>query len=80
VGVLAVGCVGGDLGREIVYFGGSRVNTPIWDVLALQGEQEGLESVYTVPNLKIMSQLGKRCQLGLLELGFAAGLIVLGFS
>ena len=39
-----------------------------------------LESVSTVPNLKIMSQLGKRCQLGLLGLGFATGLVVVGFS
>jgi len=39
-----------------------------------------LESVSTVPNLKIVSQLGKRCQLGLLGLGFATGLIVAGFS
>jgi len=28
-----------------------------------------------VPNLKIMSQLGKRCQLGMLRLGFAPGLV-----
>jgi len=33
-----------------------------------------------VPNLKIMSQLGKWCQLGLLGLGFATGLVVVGFS
>jgi len=33
-----------------------------------------------VPNLKIISQLGKRCQWGLLGLGFAPGLIGLGFS
>ena len=39
-----------------------------------------LQSVYTVPNLKIMSQLGKRCQLALLGLGFAPGLVGLGFS
>jgi len=37
-----------------------------------------LENVYTVPNLKIMSQLGKRCQLGLL--GFAVSLVALGSS
>jgi len=35
----------------------------------------GLESVYGVTDLKIMSQLGKRCQMGLLGLGFAPGLV-----
>jgi len=33
-----------------------------------------------VPNLKIISQLGKRCQWDLLGLSFAPGLIGLGFS
>jgi len=33
-----------------------------------------------VPNLKIMSELGKRCQLGFLGLSFAPGLVGLGFS
>jgi len=45
-----------------------------------RGSGRRLESVYTVPNLKIISQLGKRCQWGLLGLGFAPGLVGLGFS
>ena len=36
------------------------------------------DSVSTVPNLFRCSQLGKRCQLGLLGLGFAPGLVGLG--
>ena len=38
--MLAVWHVGGDLGWEIVYFGGSGYNKHIWDVLVLEGEQE----------------------------------------
>ena len=33
-----------------------------------------------VPNLKIISELGKRCQWDLLRLSFAPGLVGLGFS
>jgi hypothetical protein len=40
VGALAVGCVGGDFGREIVYLGVAGYDTPIWDVLAPEGERE----------------------------------------
>jgi hypothetical protein len=42
-----------------------------------------LESVYAVPNssrFPSFSQLGKRCQVGLLGLGFAPGLAGLRFS
>jgi len=45
-----------------------------------RGSRRRLESISMVPNLKIMSQLGKWCQLGLLGLSFAPGLIVVGFS
>jgi len=39
VGALAVGLVGGDFGK--LYISGvAGYNTPIWDVLALQGEWE----------------------------------------
>ena len=49
--------------------------TPIWDVLAAQGEREGAgEHRATRPRCPV-SQLGKRCQLGLLGLGFAPGLV-----
>ena len=33
-----------------------------------------------MPNLKIISELGKQCQWDLLGLGFAPGLVGLGFS
>jgi hypothetical protein len=32
--------LGGILGREILYLGVAGLDTPIWDVLALQGEEE----------------------------------------
>jgi len=72
----------GTLGREIIYFGGSRLHYNLTSGMFWRPRGSGrrLESVSTVPNLKIMSQLGKRCQLDLLRLGFAAGLAVLGFS
>ena len=37
-------------------------------------------SIYGVTDYVHFSQLGKRCQLGLLRLGFAPGLVGLGFS
>jgi hypothetical protein len=52
---------------------------PIWDVLALQGEREEAgERLYGAKLINFF-QLGKRCQMGLFGLSFAAGLIVLGF-
>jgi len=45
-----------------------------------RGSGRGLESIYGVTDLKIMSQLGKWCQLGMLGLGFAPGLVGLSFS
>jgi len=45
-----------------------------------RGSGRRLESVYKVPDLWSFPQLGKRCQMGLLRLGFAPGLVGLGFS
>ncbi len=38
------------------------------------------ESIYEVTDYFCFSKLGKRCQVGLLRLGFAPGLVVLSFS
>jgi restriction endonuclease S subunit len=46
--------------------------------LGESGRRRG--SVYGVTDYVDFSQLGKRCQLGLLGLGFAPGLAGLGFS
>jgi hypothetical protein len=35
-----LGALGGDFGRDILYLGVAGIVTPIWDVLALEGEQE----------------------------------------
>jgi hypothetical protein len=37
---LLLGALGGDFGRDILYLGVAGIVTPIWDVLALEGEQE----------------------------------------
>ena len=55
--------------------------TPIWDVLAPEGEREEAgEHIYGAKTNQIFSQLGKRCQLALLGLGFALGPLGLHFS
>jgi hypothetical protein len=72
--------LGGILGREILYLGVAGLDTPIWDVLALEGEQEEALNRLRMGSRSPASQLGKRCHLGLLGLGFAAGLVGLGFS
>jgi len=46
--------------------------------LGESGRRRG--SVYAVTDYVCFSQLGKRCQLGELGLGFAPGLVGLGFS
>ena len=38
------------------------------------------DNVYGVTDYFCFSKLGKRCQMGLLRLGFAPGLVVLSFS
>jgi hypothetical protein len=37
---LLLGVLGGDFGRDILYLGVAGIVTPIWDVLAPEGEQE----------------------------------------
>jgi hypothetical protein len=71
----------GAIGGGIFYIlGVAGLDTPIWDVLAPQGERVGAgEHVYGARFVEL-SQLGKRCQLALLRLGFALGLVRLGFS
>ena len=68
------------LGGKFYISGVEGYNAPIWDVLALQGEQaQALNVFQRVPEVR-PSQLGRWCQLGLLGLGFAPGLVGLGFS
>jgi len=72
--------LGGNFGWDILYLGIYGLYTSIWDVLAPEGEQEGAKKRSTTRPRSPGSQLGKRCQLGLLGLSFAPGLVVLGFS
>ena len=72
--------LGGDFRRDILYLGIYALYTSIWDVLAPEGEQEGAQKRSTTRPRSPGSQLGKRCQLGLLGLGFAPGLVLLRFS
>jgi hypothetical protein len=72
--------LGGNFGRDILYLGIYGLYISIWDVLAPEGEQEGAKKRSRTCSGSPGSQLGKRCQLGLLGLGFAPGLVVLGFS
>jgi len=75
-----LGALGGISGRKLYILGVTGYNTPIWDVLVLQREwEEAGERLYSARFVEL-SQLGKRCQLGLPRLGFAVALIVLGFS
>jgi len=81
VGGLAVGHDGGGGGgRKLFILGVAGYNKPIWDVLALEGEwEEAGEHLYSAKFVEL-SQLGKQCQMGLLRLGFAAGLVGLRIS
>ena len=75
-----LGALGGISGRKLYILGVTGYNTPIWDVLVLQGEREEAgERLYGARFVEL-SQLGKRCQLGLPRLGFAVALVALGFS
>jgi len=72
----------GSLGTGKLYiFGVAGYVTPIWDVLAPEGEREEAgEHIYGAKTNQNFSQLGKRCQLALLGLGFALGSLGLHFS
>ena len=80
---LLLGVIGGG---KFHISGVAGLYTPIWDVLASQGEQVGEgEQVGAGERLcgdrfVELSQLGNRCQLGLLRLSFAPGLVGLSFS
>jgi len=68
-------------GRKLYILGVAGFITPIWDVLAPKGEwEEAGEHIYSAKTNQIFSQLGKQCQLALLGLGFALGLLGLHFS
>jgi hypothetical protein len=71
--------LGGNVGRDILYLGIYGLYTPIWDVLAPEGEQEGAGKRLKTGSRSPGSKLGKRCQLGL-GLGIPPGLIGLRFS
>ena len=75
--MLAVGHNGG---QKLYILGVAGYNKTIWDVFALQGEQEEAGECLYGAKFVELSKLGKRCQLGMLGLGFAIGLIVVGFS
>jgi hypothetical protein len=57
--------LGGNFGRDILYLGIYGLYTPIWDVLAPEGEQEGAGKRLKTCSRSPGSKLGKRCQLGL---------------
>ena len=67
-------------GRKFHIFGVAGLDTPIWDVLAPQDKQEGATEHLCMCPSCLVSQLGKLCQLDLLGLSFAPGLVGLGFS
>jgi len=70
-----LGTLGGISGGNFCIWEGIGCCIPIWDVLALQGEQaQALNVFQRVPEVR-PSQLGRWCQLGLLGL---AGLVGLG--
>ena len=70
---------GGIGGGKFYIWEGMIHYTPIWDVLAAQREREGAgEHRATGPRCPV-SKLGRWCQLALLGLGFAPGLVGLGF-
>ena len=66
--------------QKLYILGVAGYNKPIWDVLALEGEQEEAAEHLWGAKFVELSQLGKQCQLGLLGLGFAARLVGLSFS
>jgi len=67
--------------RKLYILGVAGYVTPIWDVLAPEGEREEAgEHIYGPKTNQFCSQLGNQCQLALLSLGFALGLLGLHFS
>jgi len=72
--------LGGIFGREISYLGVAGLDTPIWDVLARQGEQERVLNRLTTRPRSPAFQIRQVVPAGLLGVSFAAGLVGLGFS
>jgi len=68
----------GIFGREISYLGVAGLVTPIWDVLAPQGEQEQVLNRLTMRPRSPAFPIRQAVPVGLLGLGFAAGLAMLG--
>ena len=56
--------MGGNFGQDNLYLGIYGLHRPIWDVLALEGEQEGAKKHSRMCSRSPGSQFGKRCQLG----------------
>ena len=67
-------------GGKLYILGVAGLVTPIWDVLAPQGERVGAGERLWGDRFVELSKLGKRCQMGLLWFSFAPGLIGIGFS
>jgi hypothetical protein len=71
----------GGMGREILYFGGSRVQYTHLGCFGARGGSGGGGRAYIrCQTNQNPSQLGRQCLLDLLRLGFAPGLVALGFS
>jgi len=65
--------MGVNFGQDFLYLGIYGLHTPIWDVLAPEGEQEGAQKRSTTRPRSPGSQLGKWCQLGCLGLILVLG-------
>ena len=72
--------LGGIFGWEILYLGVAGLDTPIWDVLVPQGEQERVLNRLTMRPRSPAFPIRQVVPVGLLGLGFAAGLAGVGFS
>jgi hypothetical protein len=71
--------MGGNFGWDNLYLGIYRSCTPIWDVLAPEGEQEGAKKCLRMCSRSLGSQLGKWCQLGCSGLDLLLGSLGLDF-
>jgi hypothetical protein len=60
--------LGGNFGRDILNLGVAGLDTPIWDILALEGKQEEALNHLRTGSRSPSSQLGKQYQTGLLGL------------
>ena len=72
--------LGGIFGREISYLGVAGLDTPIWDVLAPQEEQEQALNHLTTRPRSPAFQIRQLVPVGLALALFAAGLVGHGFS